>query len=244
MNSGGTGSGQEVPKPPSRSRTEVGRFAELAALMGFAVVSPVLGSFGESAETFVAVGATSGNIVGFGFLVAFAPLVVLGLLAAATNVFGPRVRATVQHALVGLLTAAVAATLVRRADVGSAARWLAAGVVGAGAVWLHRWWRPGQLFLRYASPAPVLFLLIFLFASPVHSLVDPAEVDIEQAAAGNRPPVVVIVLDELPTTSIVARGGRVDTALFPNLARLAARSTWYRNNTSVAPDTNVALRPW
>lgn len=222
-------------------RTELGRFAELSSLVGFAVVAPILGAFGESTETFVGVGAGPGDIIRFALIVTFGPLVAIAGLAAATVAFGSRTRGWVQHGLVGLLAGIVAVTLVRQADVGTLGRLLGGLGAAAGAVWLHRNWRPGRLFLRYAAPAPVFFLLVFLFASPVAGLVDPTDVDVDRATASDQPPVVLIVLDELPTQSLVSQGGTIDEALFPNLARLADQSTWYRNNTTVGSRTNVSL---
>lgn len=242
-----TGEGTAEPAPGDPPgvigrvvRPELGRLAELSALVGFAVVAPVLGSFGESTETFVAVGARPSDIVSFALVVAFVPLLVLGLLVTATRAFGDGVRGVVQHGMAGLLAGVVAVTLVRQLSVGTALQFLAAVAVGAAAVLVHRRWRPARLFLRYASPAPVFFLLIFLFASPVSGLVNPADVEVDQTGSGGSAPVVMIVLDELPTLSLVA-GGSIDRELFPNLARLGDQSTWYRDNTTVGSRTAIAL---
>ncbi|HIE21112.1 MAG TPA: hypothetical protein EYP73_00765 [Acidimicrobiia bacterium] len=54
-------------------------------------------------------------------------------------------------------------------------------------------------------------------------------------------PLVLIVLDELPTASLMKRDGTVNEALFPNFARLAAEGTWYRNalSNSIATTQSV-----
>jgi len=55
-------------------------------------------------------------------------------------------------------------------------------------------------------------------------------------------PVVEVVFDELPTATLMDPGGtRIDRKRFPGFARLAAASTWYRDNTTVADFTGRAV---
>jgi hypothetical protein len=55
-------------------------------------------------------------------------------------------------------------------------------------------------------------------------------------------PVVEVVFDELPTATLMTpSGSRIDAKRFPGFAKLAAHSTWYRNNTTVADFTGRAV---
>lgn len=54
-------------------------------------------------------------------------------------------------------------------------------------------------------------------------------------------PVVFIVFDELPAASLMNRRGGIDRRLFPNFARLAGSSTWFRNTTTIKGFTKEAL---
>lgn len=54
-------------------------------------------------------------------------------------------------------------------------------------------------------------------------------------------PVVMIVFDELPLGTLLTEDAGIDSLLFPNFARLADSSTWFRNATSPAPFTREAL---
>jgi hypothetical protein len=55
-------------------------------------------------------------------------------------------------------------------------------------------------------------------------------------------PVVEVVFDELPTATLMnAAGTQIDRKRFPAFARLAAHSTWYRDNTTVADFTGRAV---
>ena len=53
--------------------------------------------------------------------------------------------------------------------------------------------------------------------------------------------IVLLTFDELPTTSLLDGNGKIDADLYPNFAKLAAGSTWYRNDTTVAPFTDAAM---
>jgi Sulfatase len=55
-------------------------------------------------------------------------------------------------------------------------------------------------------------------------------------------PVVEVVFDELPTATLMnASGSGIDRKRFPGFAGLAAQSTWYRDNTTVADFTGRAV---
>jgi hypothetical protein len=78
--------------------------------------------------------------------------------------------------------------------------------------------------------------------SPVRGLLFPGEAG--GAVAGpsrSTVPIVHVVLDELPTSTLTDADGAIDAELFPNFARLARRSTWYRNATTVNDTTAAAV---
>lgn len=96
-------------------------------------------------------------------------------------------------------------------------------------------------FVTALSPAVILFPIFFLAQSPfVGSFPERETVDyssqIEAAA-----PVVFVVFDELPTTSLMDEERNIDADRYPNFARMASRATWYRNAVSVADNTTRAL---
>ncbi|MEU8191243.1 sulfatase-like hydrolase/transferase, partial [Micromonospora carbonacea] len=61
------------------------------------------------------------------------------------------------------------------------------------------------------------------------------------AAPGGHPPVVMLILDELPLVSLLGPDGRIDAARYPHFAELAGGSTWYRDATGVSGWTPYAL---
>jgi hypothetical protein len=56
-----------------------------------------------------------------------------------------------------------------------------------------------------------------------------------------RPHVVLLVMDELPSDSLLGRRGRIDPVRYPNFAALAADSTWFRNGYSIYDSTTKAV---
>lgn len=99
-------------------------------------------------------------------------------------------------------------------------------------------WPPLTRALTGLAGAAVLIPALFLTSDVVQRIVLPAgAVSYPQVSA--TAPVVMLVLDELPTTTL--GGDTIDEARFPNFARLARGSTWYRRATSVADSTVHAV---
>jgi hypothetical protein len=84
---------------------------------------------------------------------------------------------------------------------------------------------------------PALVVLAVLIGGAVAFAVDPSDHD----PAAERPPIVVLVLDEFPTESLTTPSGRIDAARYPNFAALARTSTWFRNGYTIFDSTFKAL---
>ena len=72
-----------------------------------------------------------------------------------------------------------------------------AGVAGAVALWRVS---AVRTFVTVLAPAPIVFLVLFLFSSNVEALVFPEDVEVQTAAVQAETPVVVVVFDELPAS--------------------------------------------
>lgn len=62
-----------------------------------------------------------------------------------------------------------------------------------------------------------------------------------QEAVADPVPVVVIIFDELPLVTLLSADGRIDRRLFPNFAKLAEGSAWFRNAITAAPFSAQAV---
>lgn len=241
---------QAPPAIPDRPRGrggwrgEAGRLLEVVALVGLVVTQPLLDVLGRSPDFFLFHRASRADVLLLVALVAIAPTVPFALLGALGLIAGRLARAAVHTLVVGLLLAALAVQVGRHVTpLRGVPLLLVAGVAGAAAAAAHRRWRAPGRVLRVAAVGPLVFVGLFLFASPASAVVLPrghggaAGV----AGAGAHPPVVMIVLDELPLVSLLGPDGRIDATRYPHFAELAGGSTWYRNATGVSGWTPYAL---
>jgi hypothetical protein len=207
----------------------------LGALWALAFVQPMFGLLGGSAEFFVARGNTAFDILVFAFgYVLVPPLLLAGLVALTGRV--------VLVVLVGLLAAAIVLPPAGDLVEGSVVAFAVAGVAGAAVAWSYARFAGVRAFFTFLSPAPLVFLAYFLLLSPVSELLRGGEASASvDGPARSSTPIVQIVLDELPTSTLTGSDGRIDASLFPSLARFAGDATWYRRATSVAASTVEAV---
>lgn len=252
--------GTDSAGPATRSRDGERRWyaaeallaLEVAGLASFAFARPVLDTFGRSPDTFVARGADGATVALFGLVVALGPPLILALVGLAGRPLGATVRRRLHLGLVAVV-GGLAVWQLGQSATGyppESQKLMIAGVVGGLVLGVLRAVSASTTtFLRFAAVASVMFLLQFLFLSPSSAMIfgDGPQLDDEVAAdvaasLGDDPPnVAMMVFDALPTTSLLDGTGRVDADTFPNFARLAATSDWYRNNTSVAAFTSQAV---
>jgi hypothetical protein len=230
-------------EPIAVRRRALVALVEFLAISGLAITQPLLTAFGDAPEVFVEANAEPIHIIGFGILVAtIVPLALTGLVIALGALFGRPTFVAATGVLLGCLFAVLGAQAARQfTQVG----WLivaTAVVFAVGGLAARRNLAWFATWLRFLAPAPALFLAAFLFVSPASGLLvasdSAAAVPIEAARPG---PVVVVVLDELPLTTLLDTSGAIDATRFPGFARLAAESTWFRSTTSVASHTNYAV---
>jgi hypothetical protein len=172
-------------------------------------------------------------------LVVLPPLLLLGLEALAGLAHAHAV--TVLHLVfVAALVALLVLQAIRGVDVADLVLLAASAATGALAAMLYARARPARMLLSVVGAAPVLFLVLFLFFSPVSRLLaSPPKPHLAEAPSGA--PVVMVVLDELPVVSLMRADGTIDAERYPNFARLAADATWYRNATTTHEWTTGAV---
>jgi hypothetical protein len=95
--------------------------------------------------------------------------------------------------------------------------------------------------------AAVLLLVVFAGAAGDAT---QAPVPLERVAAikppklpkpPRKPHVVLLIMDELPSDTLLDRRGRIDPVRYPNFAALAGDSTWFRNGYSIYDSTSKAV---
>jgi hypothetical protein len=251
--------GERAPRTSRRwlraLRMEIALAVEIMALTALIFSRPTLEILGRNPHVFTERQVTPAGVVAWGTTVVVVPALVIAGIGAASRVAGHRTRHRTHVALVGLL-AGLAAWRLGVDYTGLASRsWLLllGAATAAAALGVLRWWSPSSelvgTFLRYAGIASLVFLGQFVLASPAGDWAFRQDRTVDREAArsiaaqlgDDPPPVVVVVLDELPTATLLNSDGEIDSELFPNLAGLASTSTWYRNHTTVATRTYQAL---
>jgi hypothetical protein len=225
-------------------RRELRAFVEIFAVAGLAVVQPALDTLRRNAnDVFVPPQSSPLEILALLVMIVLAPPAVAWCVEVAVGLVFPAARrfahAAVCGAFVGLLFFEV---FTRGSDLSSGLVLALAFGFGLGGAALVAFVDVARMFLRFLAIAPVVFTVLFVTSGQISPLVISTSVDAPPSPPIRNPKrVVMIVFDELPTQSLLDGNGRIDPALFPSFAALAGDGTWYRNNTSVAPYTAVAV---
>jgi hypothetical protein len=237
----------EAERRPARRRERLWAFLELFALVGFVIAQPTLDVLGKAPDFFLFRQADRTDILVLVVAVTVLPALAMWLVELAVGLVSEQARRAV-HLLMVIGLLAVLALEVGKNLTSLRGRVLvaAAAVAGVAAGLAYARRSSLRLWLRYLAPAPLVFALVFLLLSPVSKLVLPQRGGaVEAGAPGVRiqakHPVVMVLLDEFPMTSLLDSKGRMDQRLYPNFAKLAGGSTWYRNATAVSGLTDFAV---
>jgi Sulfatase len=221
-------------------------FLHLAAIWALAVVQPIFDLLGKDAAFFIVRDNTVGDILIFAFGLALVPpLLLIGLVALMRLLAGPRIAWALLAVCIGLLLALFSLQLLPAFLPDKAAVLLPVAVVlGAAGGWLYAHREGLRTFFSWLAPAPALFLALFLVFSQVGDILFPGDSNASAvAAATSKTPVVLMIMDELPTTSLMTADKKIDARRYPGFGELARTSTWYRNAVGVADGTYVAVPP-
>lgn len=228
-------------------RRPLNQLLVVAGLSGIAVVQPVLDLLGRNPTALRFRGLEGTRIALFAAALVVVPPLLLWLAGRAVTLVD-RTAGWAVHLVTVAVLAGVAADLLAKAVLDQRAAHLAAAFVGATAVtWAYVRRDAVFLWLRLLAVANLAFLANFVFLAPVSDWITEGHqtaADTTFAGVGDQeapPSVVMVVLDELPTQSILGAGGHIDPVRFPHLARFADDATWYRHFSTVSPFTQSAV---
>lgn len=215
----------------------------LAGLWAFAVTQPLLSILGEEPSFFLMRRTSEAALILFALALALVPPVLLWALGFAAERIDERVARWYQRAVLAAIVAVAAAPILADLGVTEAALvGVLAVAAGVGFAMAYERFSLVALWARFTAVLPVISVAAFLVASPTSALLQSSvreHDDVEHRA--ERPPVVFLLLDELPTQSLLDDDGAIDAGRFPNLAALAEDGTWYRNHTAAATTTAQAV---
>ena len=231
------------PDPPARRRRldVLFDFGHLAVLSAFALAQPLFNLLSDNPEFFAARGSTAGEIIVLAVSMVLVPPLVLIAFELLAGLVSEGLRRALHLAFVALLAAVVFVQALKKSlDASDVVLIALALALGAAAAALYARALPVRSFLSVLIPAPLVFLVIFLFISPVHKLTLEGVASARSIAGGSGAPVVMLGLDELPTTSLLGPDGRVDAERYPGFAELERGSTWFRRAQSIYDSTSRA----
>jgi hypothetical protein len=216
-------------------------YLNLAVLWCFAVAQPLFDLLKDNPEFFAARGSSGFDIISFSvLLVVLPPALLLGIeLLVGIAGRGPR-RAAHVVLIAGLVTLIAAQALKKLIDTSDIVLIVGSVAIGVAAALLWLRAEPVRSFLNILSPAPLVFLALFLFSGSISELAFPDEASARTIGGVTQSPIVVVLLDELPVNTLLDADGELDRDRYPGFAELADSSTWFKNAYTIYDSTERA----
>jgi hypothetical protein len=223
--------------PDRLTNSYAARFAQLAALWGLSVSQPVFSMLTENPEFLVVRGSTMAEVGLFAVGLTMLPPAMVVAFEWAVGRVSAAVECVLHQLCIGLFCVPIAMISFKQAASSAVLVLAVSTVVAACVAVAYARWRAVRLFITFGILLPLLGLASFLLD------VDLATENAQAArvSVSREAPIVMVVLDELPSSSIMTRTGEIDATRFPNFGRLAASSTWYPRATTVHEHTTGAV---
>lgn len=211
------------------------------------VTAPLYDRLGGHGEFFSAHGTTGTDLVLFIVFISLVIPVLFAALPLIATVLSKKA-ARVVHAAVILAGSLLVAMPVAKGFFGGDIVIIIASVTFA-IVFLILYYRLAllRLFLSLLSAAVIVVPLIFIMSPAISKIAFPDLPDAQKGAgtlserASSETPVVLVIFDELPITSLMDESRSIDRVRYPGFAALADDAYWFRNATTVSLSTVYAV---
>ena len=217
----------------------------LLVLWNFAVAQPLFDLFSRTAEFFVLRQSPALDIVLFTILLSVVVPALGVLVVWGIRIVDAGLSIGLHLFLVGGLSAMLALQALQMIQtlphISGLVLLLGAGGVGLLASAGYHILPLVRTFCTLLSPGIVLFPTLFLFFSPVSTLLFSPSVDIAQVKINDPPPIVLVIFDEFSSISLMDENHRIDAERYPNFAAFAEDATWFRNASTMSSWTPGAV---
>ncbi len=213
-------------------------FLQIAALSGLAIAQPLLQLVRENPEFLVVHHSGGWDVIILAGVLLFLPPLALSAIVFLASLIRAKAGLLIHSLILGGLLALTLLPLVGK--IPAVNGWMTLILASAPAIIMAcRFGRSNFLgqILGYLALAVPVFLFMFLGSGPIMRILFPDAPSAAGSAQTVGNPVVMIIFDEFPTTSLMGPDQELDCQLFPNFCRLADRSIWYRNATSISGAT-------
>ena len=225
--------------PASPAQIPLGvRASRYFGLLTLAFSGPLLVIAGDRPDYFTAYQCDGLDLLVLALVACLAPPLLLTLFEALTGRHAPRTHLVL---LFLVLFGIDAQFLAWGLQVHGAGR-----IVGA-LVLTALWMRYARVFPATRLQAAPLYLMALLPAahllllSPTAGLLMQGDPAMHSTRVNNKPPVVLLIFDAFPLSTLLGPDRRIDAGRYPNFAALAGHSTFYRNATANHPLTNHSV---
>jgi hypothetical protein len=213
----------------------------IAVLWTFAVAQPLFDLLKDNPEFFAARGSSGFDIISWSVVLVVVPPALLLAAELLIGLAGDEVRRVAHLVVIGGLVALIAVQALKKSIGASDTVLIVLSVaIGIGVAALYATADPVRSFLRVLSPVPLVFLALFLFTNPISKLAFPDEAHARTIGGVNNAPIVVVLLDELPSNTLIGNHDQLDTKRYPGFGELARNATWFRNAYTVYDSTERA----
>jgi len=213
----------------------------IAVLWTFAVAQPLFDLLKDNPEFFAARGSSGFDVISFSLLLLVLPPALLLAIELVVGLAGRLARQGAHLVVIAGLVALIAAQALKKSiDSSDLVLIVLSVTIGAAVAALYARADPVRSFLRVLSPAPLIFLALFLFTDPISKVAFPDEAQARTIGGESQAPIVVVLLDELPSNTLIGEHDRLDTTRFPGFGELARNATWFRNAYTVYDSTERA----
>ena len=217
----------------------------LLVLWNFAVAQPLFDLFSRTAEFFVLRQSPALDVVLFAILLSIVVPALGVLVVWGIRVVDAGLSVGLHLLLVGGLSAMLALQALQMLQtlphISGLVLMLGAGGIGLLASVSYHALPLVRTFCTLLSPGIVLFPTLFLFFSPVSTLLFSSPVDIAQVKIKDPPPIVLVIFDEFSSISLMDEHHRIDAQRYPNFAAFAEDATWFRNASTMSSWTPRAV---
>jgi hypothetical protein len=214
----------------------------LLGLTGLAISQPLLSLMGQNPTVLAFYGVDGRWLVLYAVGLVVLPPAILWSVGLGLTVLDDRVGIVFHLAVVATLLTLTATQALKSLGLESTpAVAVLALILSAGVTLAYARYPAVETWLEFTSVLPFAALALFVLTSPAGDLVGGRPSVGEAGSGVDHPPVVLVVLDELPTRSLLDADDNIDEVRFPHLAEFAGSATWYRHYTTVAPLTVEAV---
>jgi len=212
-------------------------------LFSFAVAQPLFDLLARYPQFFVTRHSEPIDVIFFILIACIVLPLLVVFIEMVARIIGQRVQKGVHVFVVaGLLTAIVLPALCKIFHFSGTILLMGAVILGIVGCIVYIRFHPARIFFTVLSVAILIFPSLFLFNRQISKIVFPREAySTLGIRSSSSPPIIFVVFDEFPVTSLMDQQRQIDPIRYPNFAALSRDAYWFRSDSTVGERTTKAI---